>query len=134
MAALLSTVKASQTKAYAALGALAKDILDRKLLFHDYTNLDTSPTGEETRAKRDKAKLEEQFQQKKRDSLDLLSTQRQKVERARITKDKAQNAAPKLYRTRTHRTTRPNISGSTADVAEAHDILEDHDSEVFFSA
>ena len=122
LAALLSTVKATQTKAYAALGALAKDFLDRKLVFHDHTNLDTSPAGEETRAKWDQAKIEEDMRQKKRDSLSLLSTQRHKVERARITADDAQNAAPKVYRTQTRRTTRPNISGATADEAEAHDV------------
>ena len=105
-----------------SLGTLVRDFLDCKLVFHDYTNLDISPAGEATRAKWDKAKMEEEIRQKKRDSLNLLSTQRQKVACARITTDDAQNAAPRLYRTRTRRTTRPNMSGATADEAEVHDV------------
>ena len=119
---LLSTVKASQTKSNAALGALAMDFLGRKLVFHDYANLDTSPAGELTRAKWDNVRHDQEMRQKKIDSLNLLNAQRLKVGRARVTKDEGQNAGPKLYRTQDRRTTRPNISGATADEAEAHDI------------
>ena len=121
LAALLSTVKATQTKAYAALGALAKDFLDRKLVSHDYTNLDTSPAGEDMRAKWDKARQDQELRQMRLDSLNLLNTQRMKVANARITKDTADDAG-KVYRTQARRTTRPNMSGATADEAEAHDV------------
>lgn len=50
-AALLGTVKPVQLKANAAIGAMAKDFIDRKLVYHDYTSLDTSPIAEQTRPK-----------------------------------------------------------------------------------
>lgn len=59
LTALLSTVKSVQSKAHAALSALAKDFIDRKLVYHDYPSLDTGPIAEETRAKWDEVKEEE---------------------------------------------------------------------------
>lgn len=120
LAALLSTVKSVQSKANAALGAMAKDFIDRKLVYHDYTSLDTSPIAEETRAKWDDTKKEEELRQRKLDSLDFLRTQSKRAEKVRYTED-FQNNAPKVYRTHTKRTTRLNLSGATVDDAENHD-------------
>ena len=121
LTALLSTVKPSQRKASAALGALAKDFLDRKLVCHNYTDLDTSPIGEETRAKWDKARQDEELRQRRLDSINLLNVQRGRLANARITKDTPDDAG-KVYRIQARRTTRPNIFGATVDEAEAHDI------------
>ena len=118
--ALLSTVKPSQGKASAALDALVKDFLNRKLICHNYTDLDTSPIGEETRAKWDKARQDEELRQRRLNSINLLNVQRERLANARITKDTPDDAS-KVYRTQARRTTRPNISGATVDEAEAHD-------------
>ena len=46
LTALLGTIKSKQRKANAAVSAMAKDFLDRSLVYRDYDNLDTSPAGE----------------------------------------------------------------------------------------
>ena len=73
-------------------------LLDRKLVCHNYTNLDTSPVGEKAHAKWDNARQERELNQRKIASLNLLSTQRQRMKLARITNDTTDGAG-KVYRT-----------------------------------
>ena len=83
--------------------------------------MDTSPIGEETRAKWDKARQDEELRQRNIESLDLLRNQRIKIRDARIVNDTPEHVG-KVYRTQGRRTTRPNMSGAIADDAEAHDV------------
>lgn len=122
LATLLSTVKDKQSKSTAALGAMARDFLDRNLVYHDFANLDTSPAGEETRAQWDKARQDDELRQRKIQSLDLLNTHRIKAQTARIVDDTPSDAGGRLYRTQARRTTRPNMSGAAVDEAETHDV------------
>ena len=130
--AALSTVKSVQSKANAALGVMAKDFIDRKLIYHDYISMDTSPIAEETRAKWDEAKKEEELRQRKLVSLDFLRTQSKKAEKVRYAEE-FQNNAPKVYRTQTKRTTRPNLSGAAVDAAENHDKRNKGDRSAFIT-
>lgn len=132
LTALLSTVKSVQSKAHAALGALAKDFIDRKLVYHDYTSLDTSPIAEETCAKWDEVKKEEELRQRKLDSLNFLRTQSKRAEKVRYSED-FQNNAPKVYRTQTKRTTRPSLSGAAVDAADNHDKSNKGDRSAFIT-
>ena len=121
LAAILSTVKQSQLKANASVSCMAKDVLDRKLVSHDYTSADTSPAGEAMRAAWDQTKIESELHRKKMENYSMLSVQSLKANKARFT-DESRDAASRVYRTGSERTTRPNMSGAVADAAEAADI------------
>ena len=121
--ALLGTSKALQPRVNAAISLMAKDFMDRGLVYHDHDTLDTSADGEATRKKWDAAKLEGEMRKKKAESLTILSINKKKVDEARYTDD-FQVKSPMVYHTSSRRTTRPNQSGDVAKVAENHDAQQ----------
>lgn len=123
LAALLSTVKAKQKKDQAAVSAMARDFEERKLVYNDYTSLDTSPIGEAQRATWTEARLAVELKRQKAESLDFLNTQYRKVKKARYNEE-FQDTDPRVYRTASRRTTRPNLSGDAAEAADSHDLQD----------
>lgn len=93
LAALLSTVKAKQKKGQAAVSAMARDFEERKLVYNDYTSLDTSPIGQAQRATWTEARLAVELKRQKAESLDFLNTQYKKVKKARYNEE-FQDTAP----------------------------------------
>lgn len=122
LVALLGTAKSKQQREKAAISAMALDFMDRNLVHHDYDSLDTSPISEETRATWDAAKLAEEKRRNKNEDFSFLSTYQKTARNARITEQTEDNT-PKVYRTKSRRTTRPNMAGPAADEAERHDVL-----------
>ena len=121
LTALLGSVKNKQTKDNAAIGAMAVDFLDRGLVYHNFDLLDTSPIGEETRATWDASKLDSELRKHMPEDMAFLSTQKAKQKTSRYEQaTKAEHT--NLYRTRSRRTTRPNMTGAIAEAAEAADI------------
>ena len=127
---LFSTVKSNGNKESAAIGAMAKDFHDRKLVYHDHTSLDTSPIGEETRAKWDKARLDNEIEHKKVENLATLMSQLRRISKARITKEFEDNR-PRVYRTDRRRTTRPNMTSDAAKDADTHDLVSKRNQSAF---
>lgn len=120
LTALLATVKSKQPKANAAISAMAKDFVDRCLVSQDFDTLDNSPAGEASRVGWDEAKKAAELKIKKAETSNFLNVQLQKFQRARYD-EIFQEKTPKVYRTDSRRTTRPNLSGSAAKAAETHD-------------
>ena len=120
LTALLGTVKSKQPKANAAISAMAKDFIDRGLLSQDLDTLDNSPAGEASRVGWDDAKKAAALKTKNAETSNFLNVQLQKFHRARYDEE-LQDKTPKVYRTDSRRTTRPNLSGSAAKAAETHD-------------
>ena len=102
---------------------MARDFEERKLVYNDYTSLDTSPIGQAQRATWTEARLAVELKRQKAESLDFLNTQYRKVKKARYNEE-FQDTAPRVYRTASRRTTRPNLSG---DAAEAAVIFNEQD-------
>lgn len=118
--AVMSTVKSSQGRAAAALSAMAVDCLDRKLVYHNHTSLDTSPAGVHLRATWDAAKLEAEMRKQKAESFSFLDTQATQARNRRYVEN-SDVSTPKIYRTGSRRTTRP-LPGALAKAADDHDI------------
>ena len=97
LAAILGTVKKSRLKASASISCMAKDLLDRKLVSHDYTSMDTSPAGGAMRASWDQTKLESELHRKSMENCSMLSTQWPKADKARFTNE-SRDAASRVYR------------------------------------
>ncbi len=116
----MSTVKSSQGRAAAALSAMAVDCLDRKLVYHNHTSLDTSPAGVHLRATWDAAKLEAEMRKQKAESFSFLDTQATQARNRRYVEN-SDVSTPKIYRTGSRRTTRP-LPGALAKAADDHDI------------
>lgn len=121
LAALMGTSKRTQQKAAAAVRAMGKNFLDRKLVYHDYDSIDTSPVGESMRKDWDKDRLAGEVRMAAADNLAFLQSQTEKVKGTRYIEDYKDNRA-KAYRTASRRTTRPNQPGATAKDADAFDI------------
>ena len=125
LSALLKTYRPKQTKASAAIGNMAKDCIDRELVYHDYTSLDSDPSTEDTRAKWDQARRDDELRVKNAEHMNLLSTHRHK--KAQTFHEKNPDSTRNVYRTQSRRTTRPNMRGSAAERAENHDKVLDTD-------
>lgn len=121
LSAIMGTVKQTQQKSSAAVIAMAKDFLDRKLVYHDNSSIDTSPVGEATRKEWDEERLKAELRKKQADNLNFLQSQSVKANRARYIEDFKDNRA-KVYRPASRRTTRPNQPRDTAKADDAHDI------------
>ena len=120
LTALLSTTKARQQKSHAAVSAMAKDFVDRCLVYHDYDSLDTSKVGIKQRAKWDAAKLAAEINQKKAQDLDFRTLGLRMAGHARFD-DVSQDKTPMVFRTSSRRTTRPNLRGVAATQADDYD-------------
>lgn len=93
----LAAIKISRLKASASISCMAKDLLDRKLVSHDYTSMDTSRAGEAMRASWDQTKLESELHRKSMENCSMLSTQWPKADKARFTNE-SRDAPSRVYR------------------------------------
>ena len=118
LATIIGTAKAKQNKQNASISVMARDFIDRGLVYHDYDHLDTTPVSVEQRKAWDQAKLANERRAKQEDNMALLSTFQKSRRPARPA---TQDNTAHIYRTKDRQTTRPNMSGPAVDNAEKND-------------
>jgi len=135
LALLFSTFQKGKGKRQNIAYWLAQDAIDRKIVFHDRTHLDTHSAGVQQRLTWDKAKLSQELKQAEQKRLAFIGKRLRRQHEVTHTSAPAPAPAPApIHKTPDGLTTRPIGPAEVTKAADAYDRLQGKGPQMVVSA